>query len=169
MALYQAVVTDVGREKLPKYWGDILPLSLITYFKVGEGGWVDPGSGREPREPDPSLTDLDIIVDFARLPANQRYNDGNDYSYFQKALVGGDFSFVAPTILRVSCMLLNAEYNTQSPGGILVYDVGGPYTNPDIWEIGMFDLADDMIFYGTFVKQTKDPGKQIENICRVTF
>lgn len=163
MALFTAVVTAVGQNKIVQYPGGVIPLDLITYFKVGEGGWVDPGSGKEPRTPDPSLTDLDLILD--PLRATKRYNDGNTYSYFQKSLVSGDFSSPASGILRVSCMLLNAEFNLQSDG-TLVYDFGG-YTNPNIWEIGLFDANDDMIFYGTFSQQTKDSTRQIENVCRL--
>jgi hypothetical protein len=63
-------------------------------------------------------------------------------------------------------MLLNAEYNLETDG-TLVYDVGGPYGLPEIWEIGLFDQNNDMILYGTFSKETKDATKQIENICRI--
>jgi len=167
MALYTAVVTSVGADKIIKYPGGLIsPVDLISYFKVGEGGWVDPGTGREPRTPDPSLTDLDIIEDVARIPANKRYNVGENMGYFTKSLVAGDFSSPASGILRVSCMLLNAEYNLESDG-TLIYDVGGPYASPEIWEIGLFDQDNDMILYGTFAKETKDATKQIENICRL--
>lgn len=168
MALFTAVVTAVGASKIIKYPGGLIPLDLISYFRVGEGGWVDPGSGREPRSPDPTLTDLDIVLDQFRVPGPdpKRYDIGENMGYYQKANVGGDFSSPSPGILRVSCMLLNAEYNLED-AGTLVYDVGGPYVSPDIWEIGLFDANNDMIFYGTFSKETKNATRQIENICRL--
>jgi hypothetical protein len=167
MTLYTAVVTSVGATKIPQYLGGLIsPIDLISYFKVGEGGWVDPGSGRQPRTPDPGLTDLDIIMDASRAAPDKRYNVGENAGYFQKALVLGDFSAPTPGILRVSCMLLNAEYNLETDG-TLIYDVGGPYGLPEIWEIGLFDQNDDMILYGTFSKETKDASKTIENVCRL--
>ena len=167
MALFTAVITAVGADKVIKYPGGLIsPIDLISYFKVGEGGWVDPGTGRTPRTPDPSLTDLDIVLDASRLPVDKRYNVSENFGYYTKALVLGDFTSPASAILRVSCMLLNSEYNLED-AGTLVYDVGGPYAPPEIWEIGLFDADDDMIFYGTFDKETKDSTKQIENICRL--
>lgn len=167
MALYTAVVTSIGAIKIPQYLGGLIsPVDVISYYKVGEGGWADPGSGRQPRTPDPSLTDLDIIMDASRAALDKRYNVGENAGYFQKPLVPGDFSTPAPGILRVSCMLLNAEYNLETDG-TLIYDVGGPYGLPEIWEIGLFDQNDDMILYGTFSKETKDASKMIENVCRL--
>ena len=169
MALFTAVVTATGAAKLVQYWGGLItPIDLISYYKVGEGGWVDPGGGREPRTPDPTFTDLDIILDASRVPGPdpKRYDVAENFGYYQKALIGGDFSSPSPGILRVSCMLLNAEYNLEN-AGTLIYDVGGPYVAPQIWEIGLFDQANDMIFYGTFSKETKDATKQIENVCRL--
>lgn len=168
MALFTAVITATGADKVIKYPGGLIPLDQITYFRVGEGGWIDPGGGREPRTPDPSLTNLDIILDQARVPGPdpKRYDVSESLGYYQKVLTGGDFSSPSSGILRVSCMLLNAEYNFKN-SGTLIYDVGGPYVSPEIWEIGLFDADDDMIFYGTFSKETKDATKQIENVCRL--
>ena len=168
MALFTAVVTAVGASKIVQYPTGLIPLDLISYFRVGEGGWVDPGGGREPRSPDPSLTNLDIILDAARVPGPdpKRYNVGENLGWYQKSLVIGDMSSPSAGIIRVSCMLLNAEYNLED-AGTLVYDVGGPYVSPEIWEIGLFDQDNDMIMYGTFSKETKDASKQIENICRI--
>jgi len=167
MALFTATITNLGYAKLTRYWGGLLaPFEQIAYFKVGEGGWVDPGTGREPRVPDPALLDLDILVDVSRAPGDKRYNVGENFGYFQKALIGLDFSEPGAGILRVSCLLLNGDYNLKSDG-VLVYNVGGPYISPEIWEIGLYDGDGDMIFYGTFAREIKDATRMIENVCRI--
>lgn len=168
MAIFTATATTVGLTKLAKYPGGVIPLDLITSFKVGEGGWIDPGTGRVPRTPDPDLTDLDIIMDLARLPADKRYNVGEELGYFSKALVPGDFSSPGVGVLRVSCKLLLAEYNLKTDG-TLVYVTGAPPASPVIWEIGLFDAGGDMILYGTMTSETKTGLIQIENVCRLVL
>jgi hypothetical protein len=150
--------------------GGLLTFQQIAYFRVGEGGWFFNGltMQREPRTPDPTLTDIDIKLDPARSVPTKRYNVGENFGYYQKALIGSDFFFEGPTTLRVSCLLDNPEYNLEN-AGTLIYDVGGPYVSPEIWEIGLFDAANIMVAYGTFPKETKDASKQIENIVRIVF
>ena len=156
---------------------------LYTYFKVGEGGWINPGSGKVPRTPDatlrrfapdPLIQDLDAIVDAYR--GTPRYNGNTaDPTYsrgvFQKALVPGDVTFESPTTARIRCLLDFSDFNEDSPGS---------GRNPEIWEIGIFTDHPQivtpapagqllMIGYGTFPMQTKNSGIQIENIVRITF
>lgn len=174
MAEIPAVVTDEAREIWPQMHGGIVAFSPISFFRIGEGGWYyNPISlQNEPRDPDPTLTDLDIILDSARAPASRRYDDGNVYSWYEKAITGLDVTFVAPTILRVSCLLDLSEYNLQDAGTGFGYDPtggAGPYTTPKLWEIGLYDAAGRMVVYGTFSEQEKDGTKQIENIVRVTW
>lgn len=170
MAVIPAVVTAQARERWPKMFGGLLPFKLITKFRIGEGGWVyNPlPAVREPRVPDPTLTYLDIIQDQIRIPINKRYNVGENFGYYEKLLTGADFSFESPTSLKVSCMLLNTEYNAKNDG-TLIYDVGGPYTSPELWELALLDADDVMVAYGTFPKQTKTGANPIENIMRITF
>lgn len=170
MAVIPAVVTAQARERWPKMFGGLLPFKLITKFRIGEGGWIfNPlPAVREPRVPDPTLTYLDIIQDQIRLPLSKRYNVGENLGYFEKNLVPSDFSFESPTSLKVSCLLLNTEYNAKNDG-TLIYDVGGPYTSPEMWELALFDADDVMVAYGTFPKQTKTGANPIENIVRITF
>jgi hypothetical protein len=150
--------------------GGLLTFKQISYFKIAEGGWFFNGLTlqREPRTPDPTLTDLDLILDAGRPMIDKRYNVAENFGYYQKSLVGSDFFFESPTTLRISCLLDNPEYNTEN-AGTLVYDVGGPYVSPEVWEIGVFDQDNVMVLYGTFPKETKDASKQVENICRLVF
>lgn len=171
MALINAVVTDKAREMWPKMFGGIVPFAAAAYFRVGEGGWIDPGSGRTRRDPpDRTLTDLDLILDPARSVSSRRYFGFESFGYYQKALTPSDLVFEGTSTLRVRCFLDFGEYNTKNAAGAtLVYNVGGLGVPPEIWELGVYDASNNMIAYGTFPKQTKDGTKQIENVVRVVF
>lgn len=147
----------------------------IKFFKVGEGGWQDPGSGKRARTPDnslrrlsaPLIQDLDCIVDPTRASIDQRY-PSDSRAYFKKNLISTDFTFEAPNVLKVRCTLDYSEFNDDGFGNY-----------PEIWEIGVFadhptigGLAADqglMIAYGTFPLESKTPAKQIENYMRLVF
>lgn len=170
MALINAIVTTVAREQAPKMYGSIIPFQPIAYFRIGEGGWIDPGTGRVRRDPSATLTNLDLAMDPGRSNPNKRYSIGQNLGYFQKTLTGADFTFEGPSTLRIRCFLDYGEYNTKNaPGTTLVYNFGGTYTAPEIWEIGVFDAANNLIAYGTVPQQTKDGTKQIENVVRLVF
>jgi len=157
MAEIVGAVTTLGRSLFPQMLGGLLPMQVIAYFKVGEGGWVNPGSGKVPRTPDASFTDLDAVLDAGRLPLNKRY-PADSTGTFQKAFVGGDLTFVGPSTLRCRCFLDFGEFNDDGFGN-----------DPEIWEIGAFDAAGNMIGYGTFPLQLKDITKQLENFLRFVF
>lgn len=198
MAVIPAVVTDDYRRLWARFSGGLqgLPASTTivnagpttvqwdprySYFKVGEGGWINPGSGRVPRTPDPALrrfapdpliTDIDAIVDANRgTPRYQGNPLDPDYSRgsFQKALNPADITWESPTVARVSCLLDFGDFNE---------DASGSGRNPEIWEIGVFCAHPEvvtpapagqllMVAYGTFPMQTKNAGIQIENIVRI--
>lgn len=169
MAVIPALVTPQARDEWPKMFGGIVDFKKIAKFRIGEGGWIyNPlPAAREPRIPDQTLTNLDIIQDPSRLPINKRYDVGENLGYFEKNLIITDFSF-EPRTLKVSCFLLNTEYNAKN-AGTLIYDVGGPYTSPELWEIGLFDENNLMVAYGTFPKQIKTGANFLENVVRITF
>ncbi len=156
MAEIDAVVTDAGKQKLIQVWGGLVAFDAITKFRIGEGGWeAHPiTAARTPRTPDSTLLDLDIVTDAGRSAPNKRYmlGVGENHGYFEKALLPGDFSFTAPGTLEISCALTGLEYNLENTG-VLIYDDGGPYVIPSMYEIGLFDAANVMVAYGTFPKQ----------------
>lgn len=185
-----AVVTEDARKYWPQFFGGLMgaPSTVtmpgsppaqwdprIKFFKVGEGGWFDPGSGKVPRTPDPALRrlmfpfiqDIDIEVDPTRPLALRRYPAPAPTPYFKKSLVSTDFTFETPTSIRISCLLEFGDYNDDGTGF------------PKIWEIGLFTDHPElvapgpdqglMIAYGTFVEESKDPTKQIENVVRIVF
>jgi len=170
MAVIAAVVTVDARKYWPQMVGGLVSFKTLVSFKVGEGGWVDPGAGREPRVPDPelrrldnSLQDLDCIVDPTRALIDQRYAS-DERASFEKTLVPADITFIAPSTLRVRCLLDFGDFNDDGFGN-----------DPEIWEIGVFSdhptVSGEklMVAYGTFPQQTKDGTKQIENIVRLVF
>lgn len=171
MALVNAVITDKAREVFPKMLGNLLPFQPVAYFRYGEGGWVDPGGGRVRRDPpDRTFTDLDIILDVGRPNISKRYNVAENFGYFQKTLLPSDLVFEGPSTLRVRTFLDFGEYNTKNAvGATLIYNVGGPYLVPEIWEIGVYDANNNLLAYGTVPKETKDGTKQIENVVRLVF
>ena len=183
MAIIPGVVTDDARLYWPQILGGIFSPNVVTTvgssewdpriktFKVGEGGWIDPGSGAVPRTPDPGLRrlsapliqDIDAIVDPTRAVMDQRY-PADSLGTFEKALIVADFTFEAPTTIRVRCLLDFAEFNDDGLGN-----------DPEMFEIGIFtdhpvEAGEKlMIAYATFPKQLKDVTKQIENVVRIVF
>jgi hypothetical protein len=190
MAVVVASIQDLTRQYWPQFFGGLLGISsgttsaghwnpLIKSFKIGRGGWIDPGTGKVPRTPDPTLTDLDIIVDYSRPLISQRYIPtltGN-IMFMEKTLTGADFTFVGPSSLQIRCLLDFGDFNdiqgtpSNPPGGGVLAPAG---VNPDLWELGIFcdhpsGTGELMLFYGTFVAETKTNAKQIENDVLVTF
>jgi hypothetical protein len=149
----------------------------ITSFKIGEGGWIDLGAGKQPRVPDPSLRlitappnnlqDLDSIIDGTRAPIDQRYpSDVVNFSwaFYEKQITAADIIAETPFTARVRCFLDFGEFNDDGFGH-----------SPELWEIGLFTdhptvLGQKlMVAYGTFPLQTKNNATQIENFVRVAF
>lgn len=156
MATIAGVITNLGREKYAKYTGSLIAFAAGAGFKVGEGGWVDPGSGRVPRTPDPALTNLDVIINPAWYPPpDDAYYPTPAAAY--KAFVPADISFVGPSTIRLRCRLEAGEFNDDGHGN-----------NPEIWELGVFDADGDMLAYFTFPKQVKTP-IVLENYVNLTF
>lgn len=173
-----AIIVGVATEDCRKYWPQMFG-GLTTYgfkpilnFKVGIGGWVDPGGGKESRTPDAllrrldnSLQDLDIIVDSTRIVKRYpAWTDPPDIPYFQKTLLSTDLTFTSPSTLEIACTLDFGDYNSDGSG------------NPEIWEIGIFSghpevvsPAELMVAYATFPQQTKDVTKQLLNVVKIVF
>lgn len=189
MAVVVGTVTNGARQYWPQFFGTLLGISagasspgnwnpLIKSFKIGRGGWIDPGGGPVPRTPDPTLTDLDVILDDARPLMSKRYSTltGN-ILFIEQALTLADFTFEASSILKIRTLLDFGTFNDISgipstpPGGGVLPPSG---TNPDLWELGVFSdhpsgTGQLMVIYGTFNAETKDVLKQIENDVRITF
>jgi len=140
-----AVITDIGRQRLMEGWGQTTTLTDITSFKVGEGGWESTPGGNVPRDPTdpgagnnrgPVLTDLDCIENPSDYPVTSR-------GTYSKALTGTDFAYSGNTTLEVTCFLDSLE---------------PPATTLDLYEIGLFNSASEMVAYGTFPLVDKSPG-----------
>jgi hypothetical protein len=153
MPVINAVVTNLARQLWPQIFGGIIPLQqgtsattatpyywcpVMRFFRIGRGGWVNPGP--TPRAPDPSLTDLDIIVDTIRQ--SHRYSGmAGNILFFQKNFVSTDLTWESPTTLKCACKLLTTEFNDISgvpsnpPGGSSASPIG---TNPVLYEIGVY-------------------------------
>jgi hypothetical protein len=188
MAVVPAVLTEDARKYWVKFFGGLEGVPgaptvpggpptawdpRIKFFKVGEGGWIDPGTGRVRRDPDatlrrlssPFIQDIDAVVDAGRSTA--RYGT-QERATFYKSLTVSDISFIAPYTIEVRCLLDFAEFNDDGYGNA-----------PEIWEIGIFGDHPEqagliggqglMVAYGTFSKETKDNSKQVLNIVRFTF
>lgn len=179
MPIIQASVTAKAREVLPKMHAGLIPFQAISYFRVGEGGWQTLGvrTRRTDLVEFKSFTDLDIILDAGR-PGNglgpKRYNVGESLGYYQKSFAPGDLSFTGPNLMVCRCYLDFPEYNSKqppAPGGstALIYDAGGPYSTPELWEIGIYDAGNNLIAYGTMPKEDKNGAKPVENIVRISY
>lgn len=177
MPVVIGVATEDARKYLPQILGGLVTQSytvginsIFTHFKVGEGGWINPGGGPIPRAPDAtlrrldnSIQDIDAIVDPTRLLINQRYL-ASERASFEKALTVADFSFVPPTKLEIRCFLDFGDFNDDGFGN-----------DPEMWEIGVFGThptvgGQKLLWgYGTFNVQQKNVGVTIENLLRIVF
>jgi hypothetical protein len=177
MAFIPAVVTDDARMFWARYLaGDFagllnLKIPLIS-FRVGEGGWVDPGTGPVPRIPDPTLRrldnllqDIDAVVDPTRPVISQRY-PVTSRANFEKLLLPADIEFDLPATVKVSCLLDFGDFNDDGFGN-----------SPEIWEVGVFTdhplyppgTQKLMLAYGTFPMQVKNAAVQRLNVVRIIF
>lgn len=158
MASIELVVTDDALTHLPQMWAGISTFRIIDQFKVGEGGWIiDSGGNKVPRTADPTLTDLDAIVNPSRYTSDS-------LATFTKTVPSGlTASFDVPTkTLSVDCDLDFGEFNDDGMGN-----------NPEIYEIGLFSLHPSsgriMVAYGTFPVVVKHPGNAPVITCTLAW
>jgi len=189
MAVVVACVTNGARQYWPQFFGGMLGISagattpgawnpLIKTFKIGRGGWIDPGSGPVPRSPDPTLTDLDVILDYSRSGPDKRYTSlAGNIMFLEKSLSPGNFSFITTSTLNVQCLLDFGDFNdiqgvpSNPPGGSTLSPSGTP---PQLYELGLFTDHPSgsgklMVMYGTFTAEQKTSAKQILNQVQITF
>ncbi len=125
----RAIVTNQAASIYPRMLGGLTYtnafFSLLS-FKIGQGGWVlNQASAQVPRTPDPTLTDLDCILDVTRPPAQQRY-PATGRQFFEKNLISSNFSIQLPSTLVVQCLMDTGE-PTATLGNLAA-----------LWEIGLF-------------------------------
>lgn len=154
----EAIVTDIGRQRLMEGWGQVLALTSITQFKVGEGGWESTPAGRVPRDPTdegllatrgPTLVDLDCLVNPSDYPADS-------VASFTKALAPVDIVLSGNTVLTATCTLAMGDFNNDGFGNA-----------PEIYEIGLFNSAGEMVAYGTCPVVVKTPAGAKTFIVRI--
>lgn len=141
------VITDAGRAALAKSFGQVggFPNSFGSYFKYGEGGYIQEVGGRVPKDPDPSLTNIEAT------------GAPGDF-FFQKSFIASDLVFIAPSSIQLRCLLETTEANDN-----------GLAESPRFFEIGVFDDNDNMIAYATFDEQTKNASKQLKTFVQIYF
>jgi len=185
MPVVAAIVTAGAKQYWPQFFGGLTGVwaPLITSFKIGRGGWIDPGTGKVPRTPDPTLTDLDVILDYGRAGPSRRYISpapgalAGNIMFLEQSLILADFTWEAPSTLKIRCLLDFPDFNdiqgvpSTPPGGGVLAPAG---VNPNLYEIGAFSahpsgIGKLMVLYGTFAVETKNIGIQLDNDLRMTF
>lgn len=157
------VVTYVAREKWSRTDVNLDTHPKLSYFKIGMGGWEDVGGGvLEPRTPDPTLTDLDCIINPGRYPggAEMRYVWRSDTDFVPpnpSRFEASDLWYEAPRTAVSRCFIYFDEANDRGDG-----------ENPEFWEVGVFDEDGDMVVYATFPKETKTEDVELEKQVRIT-
>jgi len=144
----------------------------IDEFRIGGGGFIDPGSGPVPRVPDsnlrlisdPDQQELDKNVDPERPLGEQRYV-GLTLDEASKTLLAADFAAQDPSSIRVRIFL---DFLEGNGGGTANY-----------WEIGLFMPHPDdtlrgagktlMVAYGTMPQVTKTAADQFEAFALLTY
>jgi hypothetical protein len=139
MATIIGVITDGVREGWSKYHATAATgFSDKIFggtFKIGEGGWVDVPP-KVPKSPDPSLTDLDCVINPGSYPVDSRYVFGPKAFH--------SITWVSPSVIRLECLLDFTEANDDG--------FGNP---PEFWELGVYDSAGNMVAYFTFPVEIK--------------
>jgi hypothetical protein len=145
-----AVVTNAWRAKLAQIYADAASFSLPASFKIGEGGWTNPGGGKEPIPPSVTLTD----VTAAGYPSGSQY-------VFAKNLAGGDLTFTSPSRLQIRCFVAATDANDDGFGAA-----------PEFFELAVFDGplgTGTMLVYSTFPIEIKTDSKSLEHLIYVDF
>lgn len=145
-----AVVTNAWRTKLARIYAGLDAFSLPLSFQIGEGGWTNPGNGKEPIPPSVALTALTA----------SGYPSGSQY-IFTKALTGGDLTFTLPTRVEIRCFVASSEANDDG--------FGAP---PEFFELGIFSQpggAGTLLVYSTFPIEIKTSSKALEHVIFVDF
>jgi len=150
-----AVVTDVWRAKLAGIYAGTETFAAPLSFAIGEGGWQDLGSGKEPIPPSATL----LNVTAPGFPVGSQY-------VFSKVLSGLDLTFTSPTRLEIRCLVSAGEANDDGSGA-----------PPEFFELGIFDgsyaypLVSPVIMlaYSTFPIEIKTASKALEHVIFVDF
>lgn len=147
-----AVVSNAWRTKLAQIYADVASFSLPLSFKIAEGGWINPGGGKEPVPPSITLTDV--------TAGTPPYTSPSDY-VFTKNLTGADLTFTSPTRLQIRCFVAASEANDDG--------LGNP---PEFFELAVFDGVGGtgtMLVYSTFPIEIKTDSKALEHLIYVDF
>jgi hypothetical protein len=145
-----AVVSNAWRTKLAQIYAGTQTFSKPLSFKIAEGGWVNPGGGKEPIPPSVTLTDVTALT----------YPSGSQY-IFTKDLTGGDLTFTSPTRLQIRCFVSSSEANDDG--------FGAP---PEFFELAVFDDVSGggtLLVYSTFPIEIKTSSKALEHLIYVDF
>lgn len=150
------IMTNKGREVFARRFGIIgtgVPTNTARAFKFkyGEGGFIDTGSGRIPKDPTLGTTLTDVEAAASGLLFE-----------FEKNLISTDFTFLqldpGTPVMQIRCRLVELEANDNGFGD-----------SPRFFEIGIFDDESNMLVWVTFSEQTKTATKILSNFIQVQF
>jgi len=144
MSVLTGVMTNKGRETLAKSFGNVggYSLSRAVKFVFGEGGFEIVGGVKQPKIPNPALTDIEA--------------DGISLYRFEKLLTAADVAFIPPSTIEFRCKLDPTEANDDGTG-------------PEFFEMGLFDDSNNLIVYATFDAQTKVETKSLITYIQCPF
>lgn len=149
----QGVFTDIGRAALAKsFLGPLKrPLyaeSYAKYFKIGVRGYqLGPGGTKQPKTPDPSLSDIESVT----LGAY----------YFTKDFTVDDLDINIDGSITYAKITAFLDYSEG--------DDDGTGNSPEFFEVGIFDDQDVMLIYATMPGETKNASKTLNHIINVNF
>jgi len=162
----QAIITDDGHNALAQSFGGPsggFSWSYGQYFKLGVGGFIIVSGCMQPANPDPTLHDIQAST--------------SGMFWYRKTFTPSDFLFIAPGGIQVRCFMDTNEGNGIS--GLepdTPDDQDGPKNSitlggnaPTYLEVGIFDLQDVMVAYGTFPGEGKLSTKTLNHLVLLTF
>lgn len=162
----QAILTNQGHKTLAQSFGGPsggFSWSFGQYFKIGVDGYVIVGGEKQPVTPDPTL--LDIISS----------TSGN--FWYRKTFEPADILFILPSTIQFRAFLDLPEANgNPALEPDTATNVDGPKNSsdlmgmaPEFFEIGVFDLQDNLMALGTFPQEVKLVTKTLNHLISINF
>jgi len=123
----------------------------VSFFRIGEGGWITSSGTKVSRAADPTLTNIDCIQNPSRYTVDSRWS-------FQKSITSAMITEVTSKSVKVQCLVDTSEANLDSSG-----------FPPEFWELGIFDGDGTMISYTTFSRQPKDDSVALRHYITIAL
>lgn len=158
-----ALLTNSGRQALAQSFGGpsgSFSWSYGSVFKIGTAMKTEVSGQDQPLPPSAAFTDIQSVT--------------SGVFWFRRTFSSANILFISPATIQFQCFLdlTDANGDVADTGG----SVDGPKNtsslggNPPVFfELGIFDLQNVMVAYGTFPGETKLSTKTLNHLVNINF